>query len=730
MRKIFTTFIKVSLSFVIFFSLGSCNNNFNIFDSEKNDYCNVSFSISGYETSSRTILPTSADKEKLFFTLKGALEGETQKILPTSDGDEVEKMEYETLKKSGFRLDAGKWNFTLYGYKNKSDDDPVISGEATSTITAGTKNSIVFDMQPVESGTGSINVTLKYSGIDTESSISRVVAKITTIADVPVEIASDTWIRPDPQAEEDPDAVIKDIPDPDISGSGTIVYTKPDIDCGRYILCFTVEVENSKTGNTMSGFRNDIVVVAAFSESSATLDIQLNQEYSITYKNVEGATWTGVYPEKYNSYSAVTLPTTANISKTDKVFEGWYLEDNYSTKKETIPIGSAGAKIYYAKWSDVELYVHGEGGELSVAGNDTTGTGESSAPYATLNRAITHINSKTDSTKDWTIIIDGEVTGSTDISSLIAASLTIKGNTGSSSDVLKTTSGTVLSVTAASDITIENLKVANGTGFLVNSETFGGGLYVKATSAKVTLGTGSIITQNTSKYGAGVYVDTGMVNLSDGEICGNTASDSGGGVYVASGGTFNILSGNIGKEGSANNAKKGGGVYNVSNTTIMSGGLIAYNVAKYDEGTIKIGEGGGVYNANGIFTITSGTVTGNIAGDTGATSNTKAKGGGIYNAAGAKLIMSGGKIGEVIDGTPSESNHANYSIQDGGGIYNDGTLEFPGDSYQIIGNYAFTGGGIYDNTINSIDEASWRSGYLSGCFINNNASRNPQTCPQ
>ena len=326
------------------------------------------------------------------------------------------------------------------------------------------------------------------------------------------------------------------------------------------------------------------------------------------------------------------------------------------------------------------MYVAGTGHSSATAdGNDVSGTGASTAPFATLGKAVLSIGES--GNLDWVIYIDGIVNGNAGISNLSVKSLTVKGITGNTVDILDgNSSGSTVSVSSngTSNIIFENITIRNGSGTNDGSGNYqGGGIYI-GIAAKVTLSTGAVIS-------------------------GNTAT-SGGGVYVASGGTLNITDGTIGISGASNTAKQGGGVYNTG-TLNMSGGFIQYNVSSYvNSSSNNAGEGGGVYNASGTFTMTNGSITKNQAGIV-TSDNRGACGGGIYNASGAIVVIgdSGGHIptvGESIT-TPSESltNCANYSNNFGGGIYNTGSLTL-NDNYSITGNYGDTGGGIY--TTNSV----------------------------
>jgi len=139
-----------------------------------------------------------------------------------------------------------------------------------------------------------------------------------------------------------------------------------------------------------------------------------------------------------------------------------------------------------------------------------------------------------------------------------------------------------------------------------------------------------------------IYVNKGTFKMNAGSaIIGNAS----GGVYNSEG-TFTMSGGTI----SGNNAKEGGGVYNLSTFT-MSGGTISGNNAS---------EGGGVYSDGryykyGTFTMSDGNIFGNNAND---------KGGGVYVRS-STFAMRGGII------------TSNSAVNYGGGVYcgHSGTLK-------------------------------------------------------
>lgn len=181
-----------------------------------------------------------------------------------------------------------------------------------------------------------------------------------------------------------------------------------------------------------------------------------------------------------------------------------------------------------------------------------------------------------------------------------------------------------------------------------SSSSTGRVLYVDA-DAKVTLEKVSLKGGYISE-GAGAYVAAnGTLTLKNGAtISDNTASDSGGGVYSLG---MVILSG--GSVSGNNATNSGGGIHVAGETSTLSGATISGNKA-------TSGDGGGVYVASGAtFTATSGTI-----GGSGSANTASSNGGGIYNE--GTVNLEGGSV--------SSNTASSY----GAGIYQNGTLNMKG----------------------------------------------------
>ena len=196
-------------------------------------------------------------------------------------------------------------------------------------------------------------------------------------------------------------------------------------------------------------------------------------------------------------------------------------------------------------------------------------------------------------------------------------------------------------------------------------------------------------------HGGGIYNQASTTTVDASTVSNNTADWDGGGIYNE--GTLNVRNGStIGGASAGNQAVNGGGIYNEwGGTTTV------------DASTVSANLGGGIWNSNGAtLNVQNGsTVSTNTAGDGGGINNqllgTTAvdastvsantatnDGGGIWNA-GTLNVQNGSTIGGAGAG--------NQATGDGGGICNafGGTTTV--DASTVSANTANLGGGIYNN---------------------------------
>lgn len=389
---------------------------------------------------------------------------------------------------------------------------------------------------------------------------------------------------------------------------------------------------------------------------------------------------------------------------------------------------------------DSPIWVAGTGAKQGTGSPSTTGPGKKAQPFDTIDNAC---RAMTDSNVDYTILIDGTLSGNQTISAASAKSITICGasplpTTGDDAGIpqdkidaggtmddeyLDSDTKSALNIEAAVSVTIENLMITGG-----RQKEQGGGirLYVDEGEADLTLSSGAYVTKNKAKRnGGGVFVghdcsltiEDGAVIKGNKAINTTLASDAsccGGGVFVYEDSTLTMTGGTI-CENSAATGGVGGGVYCGRNVDFsMSGGKICSNSAiQGSTGRTGTGEGGGVACYSSNFTMTGG-VIGDDSTSATATSTTDCSnyvdyitssdhqqgGGGIYyessdNSKEMKLL--GGTIARnyssnhgggvcVKAGKVTVKNTISYNCaNEGGGVYNAGA-------------FAMSGGKIYGNS--------------------------------
>lgn len=320
------------------------------------------------------------------------------------------------------------------------------------------------------------------------------------------------------------------------------------------------------------------------------------------------------------------------------------------------------------------FYVSSNFGSSVPDGNDTY-DGSMAKPFATVQKAVVTIAASGDTSKKYTIYVDGTVEPPYADTALSEGTfISIKGTTPSNLDLtikgLSAVSKAVLNAkqntgnggrvltSENTSLTLENLKI---TGGKVNDC---GGIYI--ISGNLTLKNCVVTKNESSNCGGGIHFDGENLIVENSEISENKG-DSGGICVAASSAKTKIKDSNIIK----NSARSGGGGLDlVGESTIEycnitdnkaefstggGGGLIlAFNnkSCKIIKSVIKnntAGEnGGGIYINGGTLSLES---------DTAINSNKAKNGGGIYIRDGSLNLESGAAI----------SN--NTAKKDGGAIY-------------------------------------------------------------
>lgn len=235
-----------------------------------------------------------------------------------------------------------------------------------------------------------------------------------------------------------------------------------------------------------------------------------------------------------------------------------------------------------------------------------TNSGSHKAPFATLGKAISKIQTLATATGaptnlTYTIHVYGTVDSTSDsnvpsIGSAFndkAAKIIIQGHTlAATPDTLSgiqspAASSRVLNIETTVPVELNNLSITGGNASGTSgADSYGGGLYINGTGTNVTINNTSIEGNSAYKQGGGVYIGTGATfNMKGTSVIkenmvvspsSSTSADTktaGGGVYVAAGASFIMDSGTI----SANGSYDAAGAVFVRGTFTMNDGTITSN---------------------------------------------------------------------------------------------------------------------------------------------------------
>ena len=460
----------------------------------------------------------------------------------------------------------------------------------------------------------------------------------------------------------------------------------------------------ASTGNT---------IYCEFEDSEGNASTDFNTTTTSNTVNIKNSLAAGMAPGRYKAkfyiYAASDTAKTNLLDYEQQTIEvwpalttnQWYLSNG--TKSSTLQISQSGdvVKLYVRGSSNNEIYADSD---FSGAAALDTNTGSIMQPLPTLQAAL---DKCINSSKNYTIIVDGTVVGADDSdtntigSDIQAASLTISGSS-ASAEIKRWASivtsarenGSVITINASDNnfpVTITNLKLSNGYGVK------GGGIYL--IKGQLTLGDGVKICGNKATNGGGVYVESnGSLYMKGSSLIGydvttnqrpldntlgttsekaaNIASENGGGIYNNEGNVYigcndtGATTGYALSEGYGIRQNSvsggGGGIYSIGGNLIVASGVVSFNTGFNNSG-------GAIYcKSYNTCKILGGIIEGNKALDGGAISiyslNTTAY---ISNVTvknnssdecGGALCLSGSTIVQISGDTTSfTGNNANIN---------------------------------------------------------------------
>ena len=575
MKKI-RLLIYALLTMALIFGLDACGDDFDTNDSSDGGTYLV---VGNASVARSTISPDAPDLSKLSaLVLKGTLtseDGAAEKTLATAD-------KFADLSGKRISIRTGTWSFTLSaelgGVKFSGTKEDV-------SIEAGTTNTVAFELV-AENNAGGMSVTVQFPK---DENVTKVKATLSKPGDSSFEAKTQEFKKTNALGESDfalvqgESGAAGSIEKYAVTYSRSISDGNEALADGTYYLVFDFYADG--TGDeTALNTADYIVRVVRGLVTAATETVSLNETYTIAYAYYANGTEMDeeaalgvalaesaagyVLPGKFSRKSStITLP---DLAKDGYLWQGWYEDAAFTKSVKEIPAGSTGSRNLYAAFINAVTVSKNGNADANVLSGEAVGS---------VKAAVEKIIGFAANSIDWTIYVDGTLTGAQKIGPSVdgkAKSITLEGKNGyddygSLQDVLDGNEDSdiqyTLCVATTVPVTITNLKITNGlTGLHAGYDSEKG----QKVECDVTLVSGCLITENS---GPGVYLEAGKVTLADGSITKNK-NEQGAGVYVE-GGTFIVKSGTL----SENEA-----------TVFVNGIYVG------ESGALKISEGAYIYD--------------------------------------------------------------------------------------------------------------------------------------
>ena len=174
-------------------------------------------------------------------------------------------------------------------------------------------------------------------------------------------------------------------------------------------------------------------------------------------------------------------------------------------------------------------------GDTLMGSAGTNGNGSPVQPFSTLEAAVNSIAANGDSSKNYTVFVNGEISGATVFDTSLngkAQSIRIQGKTNTTDKLNGGSAAAALTIQTSVPVTFENLTV---TGENI-------GINISGSGSAVTLGTGVNVTSTANAHGVSVAGGT-FTMRSSAKVSGNYD------VYLAAGKTINIEGSSLSGDG-------------------------------------------------------------------------------------------------------------------------------------------------------------------------------------
>lgn len=327
------SFLVILLIILIF---SSCKNFVNI------DKARLSINIENLgkdsKNISRTIIPEyDLESLDLSISLVGCLnDSMTEQTIKTWTSSATESAYSVMSLDDEIYIDTGIWVFTINVIKNGMTI--LTSTISDKTIVEGTNLLDFGVLTPtiIEDETSDFCVTLYYPAASGATYIAAGLYSFSAGELVAV---------------YEPELLIEYSGTGEYEGKNYVEYEKTGVPVGSYIVKFLFDTDDDHS-ELMNVFTESIWVTPSMENTSILETTKMNTPYSIMYNRNDGD-WTdeSTIIKSYNQFMAVTLPSIAQIKRTNFTFAGWYEDAAFTGEPVTeISVGSKQDKVYYAKW--------------------------------------------------------------------------------------------------------------------------------------------------------------------------------------------------------------------------------------------------------------------------------------------------------------------------------------------------------------------------------------------
>lgn len=270
----------------------------------------------------------------------------------SSEGELVGSWDsYAQMQKASFEFKTGSRYFEIYA----AIQDSCFYDKKLVNITSGT-NSVSFspvfisfeDWQTLQGGSGSVKINLRYP----TANVNLVTGGLYKLDGSPV------------PGFNDQELTQKD--------GGNVSYEKTGVPSGTYLVTFNFYADAEKT-RLLGTYREYAYIAASLTSVSDCEAAALGGLFAITLNFNDGQLKAGqAAPANYTRRTQdISLPEAV---RSGYVFDGWYETSDFSGGRVYgIPSGSAGDKVFYAKWTSspkVTVTFNANGGSVTTGSQE------------------------------------------------------------------------------------------------------------------------------------------------------------------------------------------------------------------------------------------------------------------------------------------------------------------------------------------------------------------------